>query len=96
MIFSFDPGTLALDDIERRTADIWADLRWDMDAQARLKRDGLALDLLNLGGACPYRFAPGEDGQLVLTLAQTEHSETLIDLWRLHFLRSVRPRRSGG
>lgn len=92
MNLSFDPGALTLDDITRRTADMWADLLWDKDTQARLKRDGLAIDALNLGGACPYRFAPGDNGHVIVTLASTNQAETLIDLWRVHFLRGILPR----
>jgi hypothetical protein len=92
MTFSFDAGALTLDEVARRTADMWADLPWDRESLARLKRDGLALEGINLGGACPYRFAFDDAGEVVVSVASAEHAETLIDLWRLHFLRSFRAR----
>ena len=88
----FDAGGFTAQDISRMTADMWADLLWDRDTQARLKRDGLTIDALNLGGACPYRFAPGENGHVIVTLAPTDQAATLIDLWRVHFLRGILPR----
>lgn len=92
MTFSFDAGALTRDEIARRTADMWADLPWDRESLARLKRDGLVLDGLNLGGACPYRLAPDDAGQVVVSVVPAEYAETLIDLWRLHFLRGFRAR----
>ena len=92
MTFSFDAGALTAEEVARRTADMWADLPWDRESLARLKRDGLSLGGLNLGGASPYRFTRDDAGQVVVSAATTEHAETLIDLWRLHFLRGFRAR----
>jgi hypothetical protein len=89
--FSFDSGGLAVDDIARLTADMWADLAFDRDALAALKRDGLVLDGINLGGHNPYRLEPVEGGQ-VRVAARGEHADALLDLWRVHFLRGLRPR----
>ncbi|WP_454883443.1 hypothetical protein [Sphingomonas oryzagri] len=89
--FSFDSGGLAVDDIARLTADMWADLAFDRDALAALKRDGLTLDGVNLGGLAPYRFAVGDDSDVRVT-AIGDHAEMLLDLWRVHFLRGLRPR----
>jgi hypothetical protein len=89
--FSFDSGDLAVDDIARLTADMWADLAFDRDALAALKRDGLTLDGINLGGVVPYRFEINDDGHVRVT-AIGDHAETLLDLWRVHFLRGLRPR----
>ncbi|WP_454882604.1 hypothetical protein [Sphingomonas oryzagri] len=90
--FSFDAGALTPDEVARRTADMWADLPWDRESLSRLKRDGLVLEGLNLGGACPYRFTLDDAGQIVVSAPVAEHAETLIDLWRLHFLRGFRAR----
>lgn len=89
--FSFDSGGLAADDIARMTADMWADLAFDRDALAALKRDGLTLDGINLGGHTPYRFDAEDTGQVRVS-AGGEHADTLLDLWRVHFLRGLRPR----
>jgi hypothetical protein len=88
---SFDSGGLAVEDIARLTADMWADLAFDRDALAALKRDGLTLDGINLGGPSPYRFDAGSAGQ-VRVAAFGDHADTLLDLWRVHFLRGLRPR----
>jgi hypothetical protein len=89
--FSFESDAGALDEIERLTAEHWADLLFNREALAALKRDGLALDGLHLGGQSPYRFRAGENGTLIVT-ARGERADTLIDLWRLHFLRLIKPR----
>lgn len=89
--FSFDSGGLALDHIARLSADMWADLAFDRDALAALKRDGLTLDGINLGGHNPYRFGIAEGGQVRVSAAG-EHADTLLDLWRIHFLRGLPPR----
>jgi hypothetical protein len=89
--FSFNCGGLAVDDVARLTADMWADLAFDRDALAALKRDGLMLDGINLGGHAPYRFEiDSADHVRVSTVG--EHAATLLDLWRVHFLRGLRPR----
>lgn len=89
--FSFDSGGLAVDDVARLTADIWADLAFDRDALAALKRDGLTLDGINLGGPNPYRLDCDATGQVRVS-ALGDHADTLLDLWRVHFLRGLRPR----
>ena len=89
--FSFESGGLSADDVERLTADMWADLAFDREALANLKRDGLALEGINLGGHSPYRFEPGEADEIRVTTSG-EHADILLDLWRIHFRRGLRPR----
>jgi hypothetical protein len=89
--FSFESGGLAPEEIARITADMWADLSFDRDALAALKRDGLSVDGLNLGGASPYRFVAGEDDQVIVR-AEGPDVDALLDLWRIHFRRGVRSR----
>jgi hypothetical protein len=90
--FRFDAGDLTLDEIARRASDMWADLPWDRESLARLKRDGLTFDGLNLGGACPYRFALDAGGLTVVTAEPDDLAGTLLDLWQVHFLRGFRSR----
>lgn len=89
--FSFDSAGLSVDEVARHTADMWADLPFDRDGLSALKRDGLALDGLNLGGHCPYRISVADNGQLRVG-ATGEQADALLDLWRMHFLRGLRPR----
>lgn len=89
--FSFDSAGLTPEEVARLTADIWADLPFDRESLAALKRDGLALDGLNLGGASPYRFRASENDQIVVE-ATGPDVDTLLDLWRIHFRRILRPR----
>jgi len=88
--FSFDADGVAFNDIERIIADMWADLPFDRDALAGLKRDGLALDGINLGGPNPYHLMAREPGTITLAVSGP-HADTLLDLWRIHFLRGLRP-----
>ena len=92
----FDPGDLSIDDIARRTADIWADLRFDRDTLARIRRDGLMLDGINLGGPSPFQFDSGVDGMVSVGAGSDDAAATLLDLWRLHFQRGLRSRPTGG
>jgi len=89
--FSFDAGGFTAQDISRMTADMWADLPFDRDALGALKRDGLTLDGVHLGGPMPYRFEPAGDDRIVLTVL-AEPSDALLDLWKIHFRRGLRPR----
>ncbi len=88
---SFDPGVLGLDQIRHRADDIWSDLAFDEPTLARLKRDGLALDGVRLTGPNPFRIAPGEGGQMRVAAPDHPHAEILLDLWRLHFMKGLRP-----
>lgn len=87
---SFDPGALTLDHVLRITRETWADLPFDRDALAVLKRDGLSLDGVKLGGTSPYRYDPAPDGTLLVTAGEGEAGAVLLDLWRLHFARALR------
>jgi hypothetical protein len=89
--FSFDSGGLALGEIERLTAERWADLLFDRETLTALKRDGLALEGVNLGGQSPYRFCPADAGSVIVS-ATGDHADALIDLWRVHFLRALKSR----
>jgi len=89
--FSFDSAGLSIDEMARLSADIWADLPFDRDALAALKRDGLIVDGLKLGGHCPYRFEILEDGQVLVT-TPGDQADRLLDLWRMHFQRGMKPR----
>ncbi len=92
--FSFDPGQLTPDEIQRLAASMWSDLAFDEAALMRLKRDGLALDGVRLTGPSPYEIEAGGDGQIVVTvrpLADPAHAEILLDLWQLHFVKGLRP-----
>jgi hypothetical protein len=87
---SFDAAGIAIDKIARLAADMWADLPFDRDALAALKRDGLVVDGLKLGGPCPYRFRDVDGGQMLIT-ASGERADMLLDLWRVHFQRRLKP-----
>jgi hypothetical protein len=93
--YSFDPGALTLDDIRRLAADMWSDIAFDEAALARLKRDGLMLDGVRLTGPSPFELRSGEDGQMTVSIAETvtdpAHVGTLLDLWRVHVMRGLRP-----
>lgn len=86
---SFDPGGLTLEDVARLSADIWADLPFNRDALAALKRDGLVLDGVNLGGPYPYRAVADENGKVQVT-AEGPDQAVLLDLWVMHFQREFR------
>jgi hypothetical protein len=92
MEISIDPGTLTLDEVRRISVEIWSDLAFDDDARAQLRRDGLNLDGVRLTGPCPYRFNIGADDKIQLSVEAGRTAETLIDLFRLHFLKGLRPR----
>lgn len=89
------PASLALDEIQRLATDMWSDLAFDEQALARLRRDGLALDGLRLTGPTPFQIASAGSDELVVTIAPSVsdpmHIATLLDLWRLHFMKGLRP-----
>ncbi len=93
--YSFDPGVLALCDIRRLAADMWSDIAFDEAALARLKRDGLMLDGVRLTGPSPFEIRAADNGQITVSIASTvsdpAHVETLLDLWRVHMMKSLRP-----
>jgi len=89
--FSFESGGLSAPEVERVTANMWADLPFDREAIGALKRDGLVLDGVHLGGPMPYRFEPAGDDRIVVIVAGAD-GQTLLDLWQIHFRRGLRPR----
>lgn len=95
---SFERGSLALDDIERLNADIWAELVFDDGVRAALKRDGLGIDRLRLTGPNPFHFGLADDTRVVVSANDHADADALLDLWRVHFLRRIRERAgaSGG
>ncbi len=90
--FSFDPGPLGLAEITRLALDMWSDIRFDETALARLRRDGLALDGVRLHGQSPYLIDSPDGHMIRVRVEQSVAAETLLDLWRLHFVRGLRPR----
>lgn len=92
--FRFETETRELEEIQRLAADMWSDLAFDEAALARLKRDGLALDGVRLTGPSPFSLT--RDGcQIVVSIApfvaDTGHAAMLLDLWRAHFMKGLRP-----
>ena len=92
---SFDPGPIDPADVRRIAADLWSGLAFDEAALARLKRDGLTLHSVRLTGPMPYIVERLDDGGIVVTIADgidnSAHVATLLDLWRLHFIKALRP-----
>jgi hypothetical protein len=89
--FAFERGALDPSDIDRLNAEIWADLAFDDAAKAALRRDGLALDGLRIGGPNPFRVQ-GDEAQVTIEAGDGPVADALIDLWRVHFLRRIRER----
>jgi len=89
--YHFDAAGIDAEGVARLTADMWADLPFDRDALTALKRDGLLLDGLNIGGPCPYRIGSLEGDRIAVT-ADGDQADVLLDLWRMHFQRGLRPR----
>lgn len=87
----FESGGLAAEDLIRIAADMWADLPFDREALAGLKRDGIPLDKLHLGGPSPFVLTGGEADHFEVHVDGPD-ADTLLDLWRIHFLRGLRPR----
>jgi len=92
MEFRFDPGVLAPEDVMRAAGNIWSDLAFDEEARAQLRRDGLVLDGVRLTGPNPYAIEALPDGMIRVSVEPGPAAETLIDLWRLHVMRGLRPR----
>ncbi len=89
--FAFERGALDPSEINRLNTEIWADLAFDEAAKAALKRDGLELDGLRIGGPNPFRVL-GDDVQVTIDAGQGPVGDALMDLWRVHFLRRIRER----
>jgi hypothetical protein len=93
--FSFDPTPLALEDVQRIAADMWSDLAFDEATLARLKRDGLALDSVRLTGPSPFLLTQEEGCRIAVSIASfvgdPNHAAMLLDLWRVHFMKGLRP-----
>ncbi len=93
--FSFEVRELVFADVQRLATDMWSDLAFDEVALERLKRDGLMLDGVRLTGPSPFAIADLGDGQFRVSIdpaiAHPDHVDTLLDLWRVHFVRGLRP-----
>lgn len=93
--FRFETETMGLDEIQRITVDTWSDLVFDEAALARLKRDGLALDGVRLTGPSPFVLTEADDHRIVVAIApfvaEPDPAATLLDLWRVHFMKGLRP-----
>ena len=93
--YRFEFGPLTLAKVQRRAGDMWSDLAFDEAALTRVKRDGLLIDGVRLTGPSPFVMADLGDGQLRVTIdpavVHPGHVETLLDLWRVHFVRGLRP-----
>jgi len=93
--FRFETGTMGLDEIRQRAADMWSDLAFDEAALARLKRDGLTLDGVRLTGPSPFLLNQEDDHQIAVAIAsfvtEPDHAAMLLDLWRVHFMKGLRP-----
>ena len=74
---------------------MWSDIAFDDVALARLKRDGLALDGVRLTGPSPFELRQVEGGAVTVSIAEMAtdpaHVRALVDLWRVHVMRGLRP-----
>ena len=95
MEFRFETETLGLDEIRRLAADMWSDIAFDEVTLAGFKRDGLVLDGVRLTGPSPYLLTEEVGHQITVSIApfvgDPDHAATLLDLWRVHFMRGLRP-----
>jgi len=90
---SFDAGSRDPADLAQASAELWAALFIDEAARGVLRRDGLDLTRLPLSGPHPFVYACADDGALTqVTLADAEgpDAESLLDLFRVYFLRRLR------
>lgn len=94
MRFAFERGALDLTEIERLNAEIWADLAFDEAAKAALRRDGLPLDGLRLGGSNPYLVSADTETAVAIEAGDSPETQDLLDLWQMHFLRRIREARA--
>jgi hypothetical protein len=95
MEFRFEAETMGLDEIQRLAADIWSDLAFDEATLAALRRDGLTLDGVRLTGSSPFLLTQEEGHRIAVAIApfvtEPDHAATLLDLWRVHFMKGLRP-----
>ena len=93
--FRFETETMGLDEIQRLAADIWSDLAFDEATLARLRRDGLALDGVRLTGPSPFVLTQKDGREITVSVASfvtdPDHAATLLDLWRVHVMKGLRP-----
>ena len=89
--YRFDPGDLGLDEINRLAHDMWSDIGFDDAALARLRRDGLTLEGIRLRGPFPYHIDRPEGSTVRVRVEDGAPADVLLDLWRLHFSRGLRP-----
>ncbi len=74
----------------RLATSIWAGLAFDDAARAALKRDGLVLDGLRLGGPMPFVFARVEASRIRVTTPEQADADALLDLFRVWLLPRLR------
>lgn len=86
MDYILEDCRLEADECAQRSAHIWADLAFDGQAKASLKRDGLDLRELRLTGAMPWRFEAGETGHIRVVIEPGPHAGDYLDLFRLWFI----------
>lgn len=81
-----EPATLAA-----RSVELWAELAFDQDAHAILKRDGLDPAALRLTGPHPFAYEAAPGGTIAVTAraADEPSAEALLDLFRIYFLRRL-------
>ena len=92
MNYSFETGGLGLESCDTLVAQIWADLAFDGDAHAALKRDGLALKGLRLTGPMPFVLTQNGPGSISVSTKSAANRDALLDLFRLAILPRLRSR----
>jgi hypothetical protein len=90
MDYSFETDGLGLERCNTLVAQIWADLAFDSDAHAALKRDGLALGGLRLTGPMPFVLTQHGSGSFSVSTKSAANRDALLDLFRLAILPRLR------
>jgi hypothetical protein len=80
-------------DIERATTALWAELLFDDNAKAALRRDGLSLEGVRITGPNPYAVHVSEtDADVLIVTANavdTVQRDALLALWHVYFMKRV-------
>lgn len=90
MDYSFEIDSLDLERCTMLVTQIWADLAFDSDVCAGLKRDGLAFKGLRLTGPMPFMFAQHGSGSINVSTKSVANRDALLDLFRLAILPRLR------